>query len=201
MIELALNEVQKYFGAVKVLENITFEVHTNDKVGIIGRNGTGKTTIMKIIAGIERPDKGTVAIRKGRALGYLDQIPDFPAQYSVLDVLNIAFEKQHKIKEDMTRLEYDMSSRKGSELDIAVKRYGELQYFFEHCGGYEIDEKMSKICIGLKINGEFERRIFSTLSGGEKTTVMLGKILLQDPDILLLDEPSNHLDTESLEWL
>ena len=201
MIELALNEVQKYFGAVKVLENITFEVHTNDKVGIIGRNGTGKTTIMKIIAGIERPDKGTVAIRKGRVVGYLDQIPDFPAQYSVLDVLNIAFEKQHKIKEDMTRLEYDMSSRKGSELDIAVKRYGELQYFFEHCGGYEIDEKMSKICIGLKINGEFERRIFSTLSGGEKTTVMLGKILLQDPDILLLDEPSNHLDTESLEWL
>lgn len=201
MIELALNEIQKYFGAVKVLENITFEVHSNDKVGIIGRNGTGKTTIMKIIAGLERQDGGTIAIKKGSTVGYLDQIPDYPSHYSVSDVLNTAFEKQYKIREDMRRLEWEMGSKEGSELDIAVRRYGEIQQLFEHSGGYDIEEKMSKVCIGLKIDGEFEKRIFYTLSGGEKTTVILGKILLQDPDILLLDEPSNHLDTESLEWL
>jgi ATPase subunit of ABC transporter with duplicated ATPase domains len=201
MIEIALNGVEKYYGAIKVLDNITFEIQRGQRVGIIGRNGTGKSTIMKIIAGIEKHDRGMVSIRKGASIGYLDQIPRYPDGFSVLDVLDSAFEKQNEIRRSMESLEAEMQSLEGSSLDTAVKRYGELLQSYEHSGGYEIQEKIDRICMGLKFHGEFKSRRFSTLSGGEKTTVVLGKILLQSPDILLLDEPSNHLDLESVEWL
>lgn len=201
MIELALNSVQKFYGALKVLDNISFEVQTGEKAGLIGGNGTGKTTILKIIAGIERQDGGMVSIRKSATLGYLDQIPDYPPGYSVMDVLNTAFMKQFDLRREMECIEHEMGSRKDAELEKALKKYGELQQLFEHSGGYEIDEKLSKVCTGLKIDEEFKLRAFSTLSGGEKTTVLLGKILLINPDILLLDEPSNHLDVEAMEWL
>jgi len=201
MIELALNGVQKFYGATKILENITFDVQTGEKVGIIGRNGTGKTTILKIIAGIETQDKGAVILRRGSTLGYLDQIPEYEESYTVMDVLNTAFLKQQKIGDELKTLEKQMVNISGKELDITLKKYGELQLTFEHEGGYEIEEKLSKVCIGLNITEKFKNQPFSSLSGGEKTTVILGKILLQAPDVLLLDEPSNHLDMEAIEWL
>jgi len=204
MIELALNNVCKYYGANKVFDNITFEVQTGERLALIGRNGTGKTTIFKIIAGIEEIEKhdgGVLSIRKDATIGYLDQIPSYPETYKVSDVLNTAFKQQYDIKESMNRLEKEMATVQGTELDKIMKKYGELQLHFEHHGGYEIEEKLSKISTGLKISNEFMEREFSILSGGEKTTIMLGKILLEGPDILLLDEPSNHLDIESIEWL
>ncbi|MGF7060548.1 ribosomal protection-like ABC-F family protein [Brassicibacter mesophilus] len=201
MIEIALKDVNKYYGANKVFDNITFEVHTEEKVGLIGRNGTGKTTVLKIIAGIEKHDEGNMSIKKDATIGYLDQIPEYPESCKVIDVLNMAFKEQFEIREKMSELEKEMSSCNTEDLELAMKRYGELQYLFEHMGGYEIDEKLSKICTGLKISEEFKERYFSTLSGGEKTTIMLGRMLLQNPDILLLDEPSNHLDMDSIEWL
>jgi ATP-binding cassette subfamily F protein 3 len=201
MIELALNSVQKYFGATKILENITFEVQTGEKIGIIGRNGSGKTTILKVIAGIEKQDKGAVIVKKGATLGYLDQIPDYPEHYTVMDVLNTAFIVQEKIGAELKELEDAMALCEGEELNIALKKYGELQLKFEHEGGYEIVEKLSKVCTGLNITEEFKKQPFTTLSGGEKTIVILAKILLQAPDVLLLDEPSNHLDMEAMEWL
>ncbi len=201
MIELSLNNVGKFYGANKVLEDITFEAKTGEKIAIVGRNGTGKTTIFKIIAGIEDYNGGVLSIRKGASVGYLDQIPDYPDHYKVNDVLNLAFEKQYEIKEQMRELENQMSCTDAEKLDSIMNKYGKLQNMFEHMGGYEIEERISKICTGLKISEEFKNRAFNNLSGGEKTTVILGKILLQNPDILLLDEPSNHLDIDSVEWL
>jgi len=204
MIEVSLNGVGKYYGVNKVFDNINFEIQTGEKVGLIGRNGTGKTTVFKLIASIEKIEKydtGSIFIRKGATIGYLDQIPIFPNDYKVMDVLNSAFEDQYSIRAEMTKLEAMMATLENQELERIMKRYGELQHTFEHMGGYEIEEKMSKVSIGLKISDEFKSRSFSTLSGGEKTTVMLGKILLQNPNILLLDEPSNHLDIEAIEWL
>lgn len=201
MIELALNGVQKFYGATKVLENITFEVQTEEKIGIIGRNGTGKTTILKIIAGIEKQDNGSVIIKKSATIGYLHQIPEYDESYTVMDVINTAFIKQQKISDELRELEKRMAILKGKELEITIKKYGELQQSFEHQGGYEIEEKLSKVCIGLNITEEFRNQLFTSLSGGEKTIVILCKILLQSPDVLLLDEPSNHLDMESIEWL
>ncbi|WP_069650654.1 ribosomal protection-like ABC-F family protein [Caloranaerobacter ferrireducens] len=201
MIELSLNDVEKYYGANKILKKISFEVKTGERVGLVGSNGAGKTTIFKIIAGIENYENGIISIRKGATIGYLDQIPVFPYDYKVIDVLNTAFEELFKIRGDMKKLEEKMNIIKGEELDKVIKRYGQLQLLFEYKGGYDIEEKLNKICTGLKIEEDFRERKFSTLSGGEKTTVLLGKILLQNPDILLLDEPSNHLDIESIEWL
>ncbi|WP_102398657.1 ribosomal protection-like ABC-F family protein [Haloimpatiens massiliensis] len=201
MIELALSGVEKYYGATKIFNNITFEVKTGEKIGIIGRNGTGKTTILKIISGIEKQDKGEIMIKKGATLGYLDQIPKYPRRYTVLDVLKTAFERQEGILKSMRNFELQMSNLSGKELDIIIKKYGDLQQAFEHEGGYEMEENLSKVCTGLGITEGLKVQKFEVLSGGEKSMVILGKILLQNPDILLLDEPSNHLDMEAMEWL
>jgi ATP-binding cassette subfamily F protein 3 len=201
MIQLALKEVEKYFGGNRIFSNITFEVQSDERVGLIGRNGTGKTTVFKIIAGIENQDKGSISIRKNATVGYLHQIPDYPEQFKVIDVLKIAFQIQYKISEELKVLEVQMASLQESELEYALRKYGELNALYEAKGGYEIEEKMSKVCTGLKFNDEFLNREFISLSGGEKTIVILGKILLENPDILLLDEPSNHLDVTAIEWL
>ncbi|EOC99661.1 ribosomal protection-like ABC-F family protein [Caldisalinibacter kiritimatiensis] len=201
MIEFNLNSIQKYYGANKVLDDINFEVNTGEKIGIVGVNGTGKTTIFKIISGREGYDGGILSIKKGSVIGYIDQIPDYPKSYSVMDVLKTAFKELFSIKKEMQNLEEKMSAVKESELEKIMKRYSNLQIKFENNGGYEIEEKLNRICTGLRFSEEFKKRKFDTLSGGEKTTVILGKTLLQSPDVLLLDEPTNHLDIESIEWL
>ena len=201
MIQLALKEVEKYFGGNRIFSNITFEVQTDERVGLIGRNGTGKTTVFKIIAGIEKQDKGSISIRKNSTIGYLHQIPDYPNNFKVIDILKIAFEIQYEMNSELKVLEEQMASLKGSQLEYALRKYGELNDLYEAKGGYEIEEKMSKVNTGLKFNEEYLNREFISLSGGEKTIVILGKILLENPDILLLDEPSNHLDVTSIEWL
>lgn len=201
MIELALNGVAKYFGATEVLKNITFEVQTAEKVGLVGRNGSGKSTILKLISGIEKHDKGSVMLKKGCVVGYLAQIPDYPENYTVSDVLNSAFEKVIAIEEEMKSLELKMKELTSEQLDRTLKQYSELQQLYEIMGGYEREEKLSKVCIGLKFDDAFKNQFFNLLSGGEKTTVVLGKMLLENPQLLLLDEPTNHLDVEAVEWL
>lgn len=201
MIELSLNNIKKYFGAAKVLDNITFDIQTGEKAGIVGRNGSGKSTILKIINGSEGIDGGILSIRKGASLGYLDQIPSFPEGFTVLNVLESAYEDLAEINQKMRILETIMSNMEGDALNSAIDDYGRLQHIYEVSGGYETEENMSRICTGLKIDDNLKMQLFSTLSGGEKTTVILGKLLLKKADILLLDEPSNHLDMESMEWL
>ncbi|MBS4536370.1 ABC-F type ribosomal protection protein [Clostridium sp. D2Q-14] len=201
MLEVSLSGVEKYYGANRVLKGITFQVLRGEKVGIVGRNGTGKTTLFKIIAGIENCDEGSISISKGSQIGCLEQIPNYPKGYRVIDVLNMAFHYELNIQSILRELEEKMSYTKGEELNSMIQRYGELQNIFESKGGYKIEEKLSRLCDGLGLDKKFLNMKFKDLSGGEKTTVLLGKILLEEPDILLLDEPTNHLDMESIEWL
>lgn len=201
MIELALNKIQKYYGATMVLEDITFEVQTSEKVGIVGSNGCGKSTLLKIIMGMEVYEKGALSIRKGASLGYLEQMPSYPDSFKVTDVLNTAFEKADGVYKELKLLEQQLSNTDEVNMEKLLNKYSQVQALYESLGGYEKEEKLSKVCTGLKINESFKERLFLQLSGGEKTTVILGKILLQKPDILLLDEPSNHLDIEAMEWL
>lgn len=201
MIELSLNGVIKYFGANLILSNITFDIHQGERVGLVGRNGSGKSTILKLISGLEPIDKGNMAIRKGAKIGYLEQMPNYKDEYTARKVLNLAFKDLMEIEENMIDLENKMRNLEEEELHKILKLYSNMQHRHEAMGGYEKEEKLSKICSGLKLTEEFLNKQFSVLSGGEKTTVMLAKILLEEPDILLLDEPTNHLDTESLEWL
>ena len=201
MIEIGVSNLIKLYGVDKIFENVTFDVKTKDKIGLIGRNGTGKTTLMKILAGCEDYQGGQINKRKGLVLGYLEQIPNYEDENTVLDVLNNAFKNIQNIKEQMEQLEKTFDDLEGEELESAIKRYGYLHETYEITGGYSTKEKLNKIMNGLDISGEMSKRKFNTLSGGEKTRVILGKILLEGPDLLLLDEPSNHLDIKSVEWL
>ncbi|MCR1899704.1 ABC-F family ATP-binding cassette domain-containing protein [Irregularibacter muris] len=201
MIEIGIKNLEKYYGANKVLEDIAFEVKTGERIGLIGQNGSGKTTLFKIIAGEENYNGGNLTIRKDAVLGFLEQIPVYPEEYTVIDVLHTAFEEIFHLKREMNKLEYEMTTIKSEELERIMDRYGHLQQDFETRGGYDIEEKVSRISAGLHFNEEFLNKKLSLLSGGEKNTVMLGKILLESPEIILLDEPSNHLDFEAIEWL
>ncbi|MBK1810392.1 ABC-F family ATP-binding cassette domain-containing protein [Clostridium sp. YIM B02505] len=215
MFELSLNGVKKYMEATQVTENITFEVYSGEKVGIVGANGSGKSTILKLIAGIEQMnyypgypqtssygyDEGFINLPREATVAYLEQIPQYADGLKVIDVLNLAFQEVHDIEGKMRKLEEDMKGLSDDELERALRKYSTLVQQFEVKGGYEIEEKLGKVCTGLKLNESFLNKDFSLLSGGEKTTVVLGKLLIDNPDILLLDEPTNHLDMDSIEWL
>lgn len=201
MIELSLRNVEKYYGATRVLEDISFNVKTGQKIGIVGLNGSGKTTIFKVLCGIEKYENGKIDIRKNATIGYLEQMPETLEKYKVIDILYSAFEELLDVRDKMVLLEDKMLNLQGKGLENTITKYGELQEKFEHMGGYDIEKNIKYVCMGLKIDEDMRERTFNTLSGGERTTILLGKILLQKSDILLLDEPSNHLDIESIEWL
>lgn len=212
MFELSLNHIKKYMDATLILEDITFQVYSGERVGIVGPNGCGKSTVMKLIAGIIPLncypgskslgyDEGWIALPKEATVSYLDQIPEYPESYTVHDVLKLAFEEVLTLEAGLRLLEDDMKTLEGEALERLLRKYSEELNLFEHKGGYAISEKMNRVCTGLNFSEAFLNRPFALLSGGEKTTVILGKILLDNPDILLLDEPTNHLDIDAIEWL
>lgn len=201
MIEIGISSLTKLYGVDKIFENVTFDVKTKDRIGLVGRNGTGKTTLMKILYGSENFQSGQINKRKGLVIGYLEQIASYEDKNSVSDVLNSAFSNIQEIKGQMEELEKGFDNLKDEELELSIKKYSTLHDRYEALGGYSIKEKLNKILQGLDISQEMSRRKFNSLSGGEKTRVILGKILLENPDLLLLDEPSNHLDIKSVEWL
>lgn len=201
MIELSVNNLTKYFGANKIFEHIGMDVQTGERVGLIGPNGCGKTTLMKILTGEEEYQEGSIALRKGIKLGYLNQLPDYPNTMKVIDVMTLAFEALLAIRKKMTDYEKQFEVLDGLELERALSAYGSICQKFESQGGYDIETRLGMISEGLNISESFKQKDFGLLSGGEKTRVELAKILLEAPDVLLLDEPSNHLDMKSIEWL
>ncbi|RSK25859.1 ABC transporter ATP-binding protein [Bacillus sp. HMF5848] len=215
MFELKLQGIKKYMEATLVLKNITFEVYEGEKVGVVGVNGSGKSTILKLIAGIEPMnyypgypqtssygyDEGLIHISRRATSAYLEQSPVYPQGLKVQDVLNLAFEEVDNIESQMRDLEEQMKVLEDVELERVLNKYSDLVQLYEVKGGYEKGEKLSKVCTGLKFDETFLNKDFDLLSGGEKTRVVLGKLLIHTPDILLLDEPTNHLDMDSVEWL
>ncbi|WP_346940551.1 ribosomal protection-like ABC-F family protein [uncultured Clostridium sp.] len=215
MFELTLDGVKKYMDATLVLKNISFQVYAGEKVGIVGVNGSGKSTILKLIAGVlpmnycigypgaTSPgyDEGFICRPREATCAYLEQIPKYEDGIKVIDVLKLAFEEVYSIENKMRELEEKMKFLEDDNLEKALKQYSQLVELYEAIGGYNTEEKLSKICTGLKLDESFLNKEFNLLSGGEKTTVVLGKLLIDNTDILLLDEPTNHLDMESIEWL
>lgn len=199
MIELEVKNVKKYYGANLIFEDINFDVKTKERVAIVGRNGCGKSSIFNIIVDKEKQDKGEILKRKNLKLGYLEQIPKFE-NYKVKEILNLGFSYLIKLEENLRALEKDMKNE-NCNMEKILNKYSNLQQEYESLGGYEKETKISKVCTGLNITEDFLKAEFDSLSGGEKTTVMLGKILIESPELLLLDEPTNHLDMKSVEWL
>lgn len=198
MISFSVNELNKYYGVNHVLKGLSFEIFEGEKVGLLGKNGAGKSTLFKILAGIEGYENGSVSIPNGVKVGVLDQIPEYPDHYLVIDVLMTAFEKHLSLKQEMNKLEHEMAHNYDEKI---MKRYGEIQSSFEALGGYTIESEVAKVCNGLQISPDMQLREFKLLSGGEKTKINLGRILLKNTNVLLLDEPTNHLDISSTEWI
>ena len=199
MIELALQNIEKYYGACHVLRGATLEAQTGDRIALLGANGAGKSTLFQIIAGRCPFDAGERMLRKGAAAGLMEQIPLAPSGVSARRMLLSAYEALLEIKEQMNQLEESMSHPE--QLDRKLNQYGRLQQQFEAGHGYDMEENLQRVCTGLDLHPELLATDFAALSGGEKSRVMLGKLLLQKPDLLLLDEPTNHLDITALEWL
>ena len=201
MIEIAMNNAKRNFGFKNVLDGFDLEATTGERIALIGPNGCGKTTIFKIIAGEEKLDSGMVTTRKGASIGLLSQIPPKVSDdYTVRDLLLKDFQKLFEVERKMRECEQKLATASPKDMDYLLSAYGKLQDYFQNMGGYEIDEKVSKICNGFKISDNMLDRAFNTLSGGEKTIVNLASLIISNPDILLLDEPTNHLDIDTLEW-
>lgn len=201
MIEIELNNIKKNYGLKNVLDGASFEIKTGEKIALIGDNGSGKSTILKIISGEEKADSGKVNIRKEAEIGYLKQVyPNENDSIVVEKYLKRSFKKYFDMEKRLKELEVLMLD-KNQNIENLIKRYGRLQEEYITLGGYELEEKFKKICSGFKFKTEFLNKKYNTLSGGEKTIVNLAAILLKNPDVLLLDEPTNHLDIETLEWL
>jgi ATPase subunit of ABC transporter with duplicated ATPase domains len=201
MIELNVNGLVKYYGANKLFENISFQIKTGERIGLIGQNGSGKTTLLKILMGLEEYQEGVIGLRKDIKIGYLNQIPVYEKGVTTLRVLRMAFDSVYTIRSQMEELENAMGHQEGDALEKSMNSYARLLEQFELNHGYELDTRIDKITEGLQIDANMKNMLFEQLSGGEKTRVILGKILLEEPDILLLDEPTNHLDLVTIEWL
>ncbi len=201
MIEIGVNNIYKNFGYKAVLSGVSFNIMTGERVGIVGRNGAGKSTIFKILCDEESPDKGSVSIRRGATLGYLEQIPVLhESDKSVQEVLMENFSEVTEHEEKMRRLETSMANEKDADaLNRLMEEYQEAQSRFIALDGYSVSERFGRIVTGFRLE-DFLDREFNVLSGGQKTIVNLAVTVLKQPDILLLDEPTNHLDVKTLEW-
>ncbi|WP_379147553.1 ribosomal protection-like ABC-F family protein [Paenibacillus sp. sgz500992] len=202
---ISCQNVQKYHGAQLVLSDITFDIRQGEKIGLIGRNGCGKTTLFRLLSSEERPDQGQISIRRNSIIGLLSQIQEADGDETVYAVLQRSFAKPLEWQQRLRELEQEMSGLNAGtdeqDWNRLLKEYGSLQEKFEAAGGYEIEASIQRVAAGLGIGtGQYDRR-FASLSGGEKTKVGLAELLLRRPDILLLDEPTNHLDMEAIEWL
>ena len=201
MIEIGVNGLAKRFSTQPVFTDICFDIQTGEKLGMVGSNGTGKTTIFRIITGLEGSDSGQITLRKGCRVGYLQQEPDNYDTDTVKQVILLAFKEQLLQAKRLHFLEKELTDAMGDHLESLTKEYGNLLANFEQQEGYQIDVELAKICTGLEIPQSMLIQPFNLLSGGEKTRVMLAKNLLEKPNVLLLDEPTNHLDIAASEWL
>jgi len=195
-MQMKAEQIQKIMGGNILFENLQLEVNSGEHVAIVGVNGSGKTTLLQLLSGVDIPDRGRIIKSKDATIGYLHQIPHYPG-HSVKEVLEEAFAAIYALKARMTILEQEMQS---NVTDKTLWQYGQVQEQFMLQGGYEVEAQLAMIANGLGIM-EMLAQPFSSLSGGEKTKVMLGQILLSQPAILLLDEPTNHLDMQAIEWL
>ena len=201
MILISVQELQKSFGVHEVLRSVTFSLQKGEKMGLVGVNGCGKTTLMRMIAGEMQPDGGTIHRNKDLCVGYLAQLDDIPLTDTVLGALLKVFEPIRVMERRMAEIEKLLES---ADPETALRLSSEYQRLTESYNaqqGYAYEGEILRVLNGLGLKPEMHQRQVSTLSGGERTRLSLAKLLLQKPDIILMDEPTNHLDLEAIEWL
>ena len=175
MIDIQLTGLVKEFEVGrKILDGFSLQVDTGERVGLLGRNGAGKTTIFRIITGEVEADEGTVSIAPGKRVGLISQIPVYPEGYTVEDVLDTAFERLHNIERELAELGMKMGDHPTQSV---MERYDKLTAAFEAGGGYHTKTQLNKVCNGLAIDQDMRGRLFSALSGGEKTRINLARLI------------------------
>ena len=199
MIDISVSSLVKSFEIGKnILDGLSFSVNSGERVGILGRNGCGKTTLFRILVGEIGYDEGEVMIAPSKRLGLISQIPVYPADWTTEDVLRDAHKRLYALSAKIDALAAQMEHDDSPAL---LGEYDRLSEDFRRLGGYSMDTDRNRVANGLDIPAAMRAQLFSSLSGGEKTRVNLARLILEDTDILLLDEPTNHLDLHATEWL
>lgn len=198
MATLKINGLSKAFGINTVFENVTFDVKSGERIGLVGANGAGKTTLLKCIMGTEEYDKGSVKASDGAIIGYLRQDFDYDS-HTIREEMEHAWKDVLYYKDKIA--EYAKLLEEGNPDEALIERYGKLEERFEFLGGYDYESKTRKILTGLGFKDEDWDRDIHSFSGGQKVRINLAAAFVRHPDFLLLDEPTNHLDMDMLEWL
>ncbi|EGQ3635535.1 TPA: ABC-F family ATP-binding cassette domain-containing protein [Staphylococcus pseudintermedius] len=196
---LNASNVSKSYLDELLFDNIKLTINTGDIIGLVGRNGEGKTTLLKVLSGVESPTTGDVSWKKGLEISYLEQSPHYEDDKTIYQCLKSVFTELNAISDKLRKLESKMSEPT-EDIDSVISYYGELQSYFEERGGYEIDSQIRKVVHGLNIEYLLEMN-WGDLSGGERTKIGIAQSLIKPTGLLLLDEPTNHLDLKSIEWL
>ncbi len=196
-----IRNLTKFYGAITVLHDVSFVINASDRVGIVGPNGVGKSTLLRLLVGQEEADAGSIAFAPAVESGYLPQTtPDFYGR-TIQDLILESVGNLRLLEERMHQLEMEMARAREEQLPALLEEYTVVSTRFQDRGGYELDYKIDMIMEGLQLAYLPRTQEVTTLSGGEKARVGLATLLLRSPDILLLDEPTNHLDFASMEWL
>jgi ATP-binding cassette, subfamily F, member 3 len=201
MIICTVQNVKKMYGGNEILKNISFEIHEQDRVGIVGQNGSGKTTIFKLLSNMDHADSGSIFVKRDSDIGYLAQLPEHDGESTVYEVISGTFQDIREIEVKIEKVNLLLSDpSQGDRLEKNLNKLYKLQEQFESLGGYAIESKINGVIAGLGIS-HLTNHQFKQISGGEQTKVGLACLLLQEPELLLLDEPTNHLDIDTINWL
>lgn len=201
---LTVEKLEKFYGAKPILKSVDFQLDFGEKAGLVGKNGSGKTTILQILAGRLEKDGGSFTFAKDATIGYLTQELEFSKDQTVWETLRSLFSHLDQMQEELRTLEQSMAEygpEDKEHLEPLLCRYAELQETFEHAGGFRIDSNIQGVLNGLGLSEALWHQSPASFSGGERTRVALARLLLFHPNILLLDEPTNYLDIKAVQWL
>ncbi|MCR6544338.1 ABC-F family ATP-binding cassette domain-containing protein [Dehalobacterium formicoaceticum] len=201
MIILQVKNLSKSYGIHEIFSGLSFALHEGERVGLIGSNGTGKSTLFKCLTGEESPDGGSIMINERTTIGFLAQQNDWNEHISLFDEMLQGFEDTIEDRKTLREMEKRMASIREDDLPDLMHQYAQVTERYERAGGYALEATVRKVIKGLGFTDEDLSQTVSTMSGGQKTRAALAKALLQQPDILFLDEPTNHLDINGIEWL
>ncbi len=202
MILLKIVNLVKHFGPEPVLDGVSFEIRPQERIGLVGPNGTGKTTLLKILAGQESADSGTVELHSTAHIAYLEQQPQFSLGRTLWDEARTALDPLIALSHDAEQIAHDLAAAVDpAERARLGKQFDRLQHELHSRGAYNLDHKIERILGGLGFSSTSFQQPIQQLSGGQQNRLMLAKLLLAEPELMLLDEPSNHLDIEATEWL
>lgn len=199
MTDISVNGLVKSFELGKnILDGLSFDITEGERVGILGHNGCGKTTLFRILVGEIDYDEGSVSVANGKRIGLISQIPVYPPDWTTEDVLKDAHRALYRISDRLEELAKAMETDSSEQV---LREYDRLSEDYRRLGGYEMETNRNRVANGLDIPQHMREQVFDSLSGGERTRVNLARLILENTDILLLDEPTNHLDLRATEWL